>query len=61
MRLVFLSNYYNHHQHSLCQALYQGAESFHFVETAPMDQERRQLGWGIETLPPYVTADLMLL
>ena len=61
MRLVFLSNYYNHHQHSLCQALYQGAESFHFVETAPMDQERRQLGWGIETLPPYVTADASVL
>lgn len=61
MNLVFVSNFYNHHQASLCNALWQGAEAFHFVQTAPMDPERQRLGWDMVSFPPYVTADASVL
>ena len=61
MNLVFVSNFYNHHQASLCNALWQGAEAFHFVQTAPMDPERQRLGWDMASFPPYVTADASVL
>lgn len=46
MKLVFLSNYFNHHQAALSDALWQktGGE-FLFVETTPMSRERRELGY----------------
>ncbi len=50
MRLVFVSNYINHHQmpvsselHRLCRE--QGG-SYIFVQTEPMEQERLDMGWG---------------
>lgn len=53
MRLVFVSNYINHHQmplslelQRLCQA---DGGSYTFVQTEPMEQERIRMGWG-ETL-----------
>ena len=61
MNLIFISNFYNHHQHGLCQALYYGTKAFYFLETSSMDQERRQLGWTIDNLPPYVTSDPSVL
>lgn len=61
VNLVFVSNFYNHHQASLCNALWQGAEAFHFVQTAPMDPERQRLGWDMASFPPYVTADASVL
>ncbi|MDE6517744.1 MAG: glycosyltransferase family 1 protein, partial [Acetatifactor sp.] len=50
MRLVFVSNYINHHQmpvsqelNRLCQE--QGGD-YVFVQTEPMEQERVAMGWG---------------
>ncbi len=50
MRLVFVSNYINHHQmpvsmelNRLCRE--QGG-SYAFVQTQPMEQERLDMGWG---------------
>lgn len=54
MRLVFVSNYINHHQmpvsrelNRLCRE--QGG-SYAFVQTEPMEQERVDMGWGEENL-----------
>jgi len=54
MRLVFVSNYINHHQmpvsrelNRLCRE--QGG-SYVFVQTEPMEQERVDMGWGEEKL-----------
>ena len=54
MKLVFASNYYNHHQDPLCQALNHGTEEFHFIATTEMRQERRDLGYGLDEIPDYV-------
>ena len=50
MRLVFVSNYINHHQlpvsrelNRLCQ---EHGGSYAFVQTEPMEQERVAMGWG---------------
>ena len=59
MRLVFVSNYFNHHQqpvsdrlHTLCQK--QGG-SYTFIQTEPMEEERIKMGWGeILKNTPYV-------
>ena len=55
MKLIFLSNYYNHHQSALSAALYRatGGEYF-FVATEKMPEEQRNLGYGRETVPDYV-------
>lgn len=55
MTFTFFSNYFNHHQKALCDALYQSlGDDFRFVETEPMEEFRANMGWGQETLPPYV-------
>jgi glycosyltransferase involved in cell wall biosynthesis len=47
MRIVFVSNYINHHQIPLCNALQSAADTqFTFVQTEPMDEERRRMGWA---------------
>lgn len=59
MQLVFVSNYFNHHQqpvsdrlHTLCQK--QGG-SYTFIQTEPMEEERIKMGWGeILKNTPYV-------
>ncbi len=55
MKVTFFSNYFNHHQHALCDAFYErlGGE-FTFVETEPMEQFRSEMGWGGGALPSYV-------
>ena len=41
MQVVFVSNYFNHHQLSFCDALYELLEgSFCFLQTQPMEEER---------------------
>lgn len=46
MKILFLSNYFNHHQAPLCDALHHlTGGSFHFVETAAMPRERQALGY----------------
>lgn len=53
MNITFLSNYFNHHQSALCNALNEKAEAFHFIATSEMRAERKQLGYGTVS-PEYV-------
>lgn len=53
MKIVFLSNYFSHHQKTLSDELAARAD-YTFVATAPMTQERLALGWGSEPEPAYV-------
>lgn len=56
MTFVFVSNYINHHQIPLCEALYQElGEDYTFIQTMPMEQERVDMGWGVDVRSlPYV-------
>ncbi len=46
MKIVFFSNFLNHHQLPFCQELYKAAEvSFHFVATEPIFEEQLALGY----------------
>ena len=52
MQVVFVSNYFNHHQLSFCDALYELLEgSFCFLQTQPMEEERVKMGWQAEERP----------
>lgn len=54
-KIVFVSNYLNHHQIPFCNAMYGllgGA--FAFVQTEPMEQERVSMGWQEENAQPYL-------
>lgn len=54
MKIVFISNYLNHHQKPLSDELYHLTNgNYWFIATAPMKEERRLLGYkDIET--PYL-------
>lgn len=55
MKVTFVSNYFNHHQRALSDALFHAVDdAFAFVETSPMRLERRQMGYGRESRPSYV-------
>ena len=56
MQVVFISNYINHHQKPFCDAMYQMlGEDFIFVESEPMEAERKSMGWDINPSDiPYV-------
>ena len=55
MKIVFVSNYYNHHQSTLSEALHQQTGgNYRFVATSEMRQERRDLGYGMDAVPDYV-------
>ncbi len=55
MKIVFVSNYYNHHQKSLCEALYAKlGDAFTFISTGKMREERKKLGYGMEETPSFV-------
>lgn len=46
MNIVFLSNYYTHHQKTLCEALHKlTKDSFLFVENEEFSHEREKIGW----------------
>ena len=45
MKIVFLSNYFNHHQKSLCDSLNSLSDEFVFVSTSKMREERVKLGY----------------
>lgn len=52
MKLLFLSNFFNHHQAPLCESWYARTEgSFCFVQTAAFPQERERLGWQAAQRP----------
>lgn len=56
MTFTFVSNYINHHQIPLCDALYRqlGAD-FTFIQTMPMEKERVDMGWSVDVQEiPYV-------
>lgn len=54
MKVVFISNYLNHHQIPLSNALYQQVHGrYRFIGTQPMTQERMNLGWKVERTYPY--------
>ncbi len=55
MKLVMVSNYFNHHQKPLSDALYaQLGDDYAFIETTTMNAERLALGWGGIEKPAYV-------
>lgn len=56
MTFTFVSNYINHHQIPLCEALYrQLGEAFTFIQTMPMEKERVDMGWSVNVEEiPYV-------
>lgn len=55
MKIVFLSNYYNHHQAPLCEALYAQADvTFRFVACGEMTEERRKMWGEWRCLPDFV-------
>ena len=47
MKIVFLSNFYNHHQSSISKELYQQTNGWYrFVATEPMPEDRKKLGYA---------------
>ncbi len=55
MKIAFLSNYFNHHQKELSDALYSiTGGNYRFISTGKMKEERYALGYGRESVPEYV-------
>ena len=48
MKIVMISNYINHHQIPFAEALMkQDDVEYNFIQTEPMEEERVNMGWGI--------------
>lgn len=55
MKVVFVSNYFNHHQKPFCEEMYlRLGEDFAFISTSVMREERRKLGYAQGDSPEYV-------
>ena len=55
MKIVFVSNYYNHHQEAFSYEMERVTNgNYIFVETEPMSLERKKLGWSVKELPSFV-------
>ncbi len=56
MHITFVSNYINHHQIPLSDALYKlSGGNYTFLQTVPMDEERINMGWDADAInKPYV-------
>lgn len=55
MKVVFLSNYYNHHQSAISEEFFKQTNGhYRFIQTEPMEEERRNMGWGQKGLPSFV-------
>ena len=55
MKLVFISNFFNHHQKPLSDAMFSLlGDGYHFIETVPMREERIKMGWALNEKPSYV-------
>lgn len=56
MKLVFVSNYFNHHQRPFCDEMYKKlGDGFYFISTSEMRAERRKLGYASAAdVPAYV-------
>ena len=57
MKIVFISNYFTHHQKPLSDALAERCD-YTFVSTTEMTAERKNMGWGAEADPAYVRSYL---
>lgn len=55
MKIVYLSNFFNHHQKYLADELYSilGENNYYFIETVELPQEKRILGYE-ELTAPYL-------
>lgn len=55
MKIVFVSNFYNHHQKPLADAMYSiVGDGYYFIETKPISKERLNMGWGGDDRPSYI-------
>ena len=55
MTIVFVSNYFNHHQKPLSDELYKlSSGKYFFIETQKVEEERINMGWGYIEVPSYV-------
>ena len=55
MKIVFVTNFYNHHQKPLADAFYSLiGDGYSFIETEPISEERLKMGWGGDEKPDYV-------
>lgn len=55
MKIIFASNYFNHHQKALSEALYRLTNgNYYFIATEKMETERLNMGWGMNEYPNYV-------
>ena len=55
MKIVFVSNFYNHHQKPLADAMYSiVGDGYYFIETEPISEERLNMGWGGDERPSYI-------
>lgn len=55
MKIVFVSNFYNHHQSELAKNLFRLTDGeYCFIETEPIEEERTKMGWGEKVTPSYV-------
>ena len=55
MHIVFVSNFFNHHQEELSREFdLQTSHQYSFIATMPMSQERKAMGWESGSLPSYV-------
>lgn len=53
--VVFVSNYFNHHQKSLSDAFYcQTGKNYWFIATSKVSEERRSLGYKDSFSEPYI-------
>lgn len=55
MKIVFLSNFFNHHQSPFCLAMYKRlGEGFNFIQTTEIEAERLNMGWIEENDLPFL-------
>lgn len=55
MQMIFVTNYFNHHQAPLSRELdIQTGHQYYVIETMPMEEERKSMGWGQNEKPAYV-------
>ena len=60
MKVVFISNYFNHHQQPFSEAMYNLiGDDYAFIETAVISRERLALGWGVHDKPSYVKQNFL--
>ena len=55
MKIVFISNFFNHHQMYFSDAMNEILDSnYYFIQTVPVPEERKQLGYNDKDFPCYV-------